>query len=201
MKQQIIIILSCLIVSSQVFSRDDTCPTIPSYYDSEHCNCGEQLNNLEVTLPKGLKVLSSCLYDYSRPVPERRIDLSKETVSLNEYKNGEIPEGTLYLTANLIISGEIYYEPGQSGDYWFLPRWNFRERTPINDLLGDFKFLDDDLPLNIKIEKSMVDSECLKASARIKINGLRILIGQSDEAGTYPFKTKILSIGKYKPCK
>ena len=201
MKKQIIIILSCLIITSQAFSREDNCPTFPSYYDPKHCNCGEQLNNLKVTLPKGLKVLSSCLYDYSRPVSDRRIDLSKETASLNEYKNGEIPEGTIYLSGNLSIDGEIYYEPGNSGDYFFIPFWNFQARTPINSLIGDFKFLNNDLPINIKVKDNKVDSECLKASARININGLRVLIGQSDEAGAYPFKTKLLNIGKYKPCK
>ena len=108
MRNTVLLMLTGLLLASQAYGRDDKCPTWPAYYVESFCNCGMQLNSLEITVPKGMKVMSACLRDdHDLSSPGRLIDLSKEKVSLDKYKNGNIPYGTIYLRGEIIVNGKV----------------------------------------------------------------------------------------------
>lgn len=162
-----------------------------------------------------MKVMSVCLYDYLSS-PRKLIDLSKEKASLDRYKNGTIPFGTIYLSGEITVTGKITFDPGPAGDIWFYPEWEFSQLgTAFSKEVSNFKFLDENQAAAFKVDESLlkvdlkVDEEgyvkvvevCVVAPAKIRISGLRVSIGGTDEAGAYPVNTKVLHVGEYRSCK
>ena len=201
MKSSSIFILSSIIFISQSFAADGKCPTWPSYYQPEFCNCGAQLKNLSLATPKNTNVMSACLEDRSAG-GRRLIDLKKEKLNLeNSNDYGEYPHGTIYLRGEMTISGEVIVDEGPSGVFWFKPQWEFSHpKTPFSIMMNSFKFLDENDSNAFKINEKLVRQGCSVAQATIRIIGFRVLIGGTDEAGTYPVGTKVINVGKYAPC-
>lgn len=201
MQKKITIIVTSVIFNSYALGNENRCPTWPTYYVDELCNCGEHLNNLEITVPTDMKIMSACLYD-PRSSPRRSIDLSKEKASLDRYTNGNIPHGTIYLSGELTIDGDVFVDEGPAAVFWFYPKWDFSQSdTPFSKEISSFKFLDEGVAATFKIDKSLVVKGCSIAQAKIQISGLRVSIGDTDEAGAYPVKAKVLHVGEYRPCK
>ena len=200
MKQLLILVFGITFSFSQASAKQVECQTWPTYYDDGFCNCGAQLKNLEITPPNGMKVMSACLSDQTSS-PERVIDLSKEKISLDKRSDSGNISGTVYLSGNLIITGEVYVDEGPSGSAWFTPYWEFSKlNTDFSRELSYFKLLNDDELIPFKIDRDLLNKGCSRAPATIEIDGFRVLIGGTDEAGTYLVNTKVLHLDQYKPC-
>ncbi|MFL6604004.1 MAG: hypothetical protein ACJ8R9_22115 [Steroidobacteraceae bacterium] len=157
------------------------------------------MKNLKVVLPVGTKLVGACSL---RRLNGQRIDLSKGAISLDEYdEQGNLPFGEIFLAGKLEISGTVSVEPGPAGDVWFVPKWGFsRKRSPFSVEMAEFKFETETENVAFRVDERLRSRECSIATAKIRVRGFRIEIGESDEAGTYPLRTEVLEISPYKDC-
>ena len=186
---------------TSTYSEELKCSMWPAEYVESLCNCGDELKNLEITIPQGMEIMSVCLSD-AFSSPPKLIDLTKEKISLDKYTNGNMPYGTISLKGELIINGEIQVDRGPSSDYIFLPKWGGSKlNTAFGDQLSIFKFVNDDLNAAFRVDEDLMMKGCSYANATIKFNGIRVLIGETDQQGAYPIGTKVINISEYNPCK
>lgn len=92
------------------------------------CYCGRELANLEITPPAETKVKAVCGL---RDTGGRLINLVKEKASLDRYVDGNLPQGSLYLSGQITYSGVVSFEPGNAGDLWFNTGVTGQPRTPV----------------------------------------------------------------------
>lgn len=50
------------------------------------------------------------------------------------------------------------------------------------------------------VPRTLRNSDCFTANATIEIVGIRLLIGETDEAGAYPVNFKVVDISGFKKC-
>ena len=167
--------------------------------DPDRCICAEALRNLKATPPRGMKIVAVCALYWPNG---EMIDLSAQAVSLDRYNDeGNIPFGRIFLKGEVRLPGTWRYEPSISGDAWFIPQPPLvPARTPLADQLASIKFVEDDVLDRFHVPPRFRTSLCFTADATISIKGLRLLIGQTDEAGTYPVGYQVLRASGFKTC-
>ena len=188
----------------QANAHDVSCNSLPRYIAKElpkdGCTCGPPLRNLKFTPPAGMKLLAACGLKWA--FVNREIDLHRDSVSLDAHTDGDLPYGILYLDGSRVLVGDASVEPMNSGELWFDPKPGFANRgLPLGDQLSVFKFGSDSDYAAFRVNKSGLNSDCSSAQAKIRIRGLRVVISDTDEAGTYPLVTRVLKLSKYKDCK
>ncbi len=80
------------------------------------CFCGNELDNLRLTLPKGLKVAAACGLADARGAA---IDLDSQKLSLDAGDKKTYPSGTIYLSGSVALEGVVTVNPSEAGDMWF----------------------------------------------------------------------------------
>ena len=122
------------------YGRDHTCGTRSarlSQQAGQHipCYCGRDLGNLEVTPPVGTRVEAVCAL---RAGPGKWIDIRTRKASLDRDVDGNLPQGVIYLSGKLVLSGTAWFEPGNAGELWFSTgRVNRPERPLFRDQAFD----------------------------------------------------------------
>jgi len=147
-----------------------------------------------------MKIVAACDLRWANG---KQIDLSRQKVSLDRYTDGDIPDGEVFITGSARLSGYFSYEPGNSGDAWFAPRPPFiaLNHKALAAKLNSFKFIGaDNVIRRFRVPRNLRNSNCFTANATIEIDGIRLLIGETDEAGAYPIKFKVVDIYGFKKC-
>jgi hypothetical protein len=121
---------------------------------------------------------------------------------MDEYTDGNYPDGELYLAGVRELTGTVVVEEEPSGrDLRFNPAWDFPKNSSVflRELRREFSFEERDRTI-FRVEDALKVRTCSIAGARIRIRGLRVLFGGTDEAGTYPLSVRILETAPYREC-
>lgn len=191
-------------IACQANADNVSCNSLPRYIAKElpknGCTCGPLLRNLKFTPPTGMNLVAACGLQWASM--NREIDLRRESVSLDAFTDGDLPYGIIYLDGSGVRAGNALVEPMNSGELWFHPKPGFSNRgLPLGDQMSELKFSSNSDYAAFRVNEKVLNSDCSSARARIRIRGLRIVIGETDEAGSYPLVTRVLKISKYKDCK
>lgn len=198
--------LLVFIAASVVFSSQATAaPPCAKYADQlgysfapEECVCGKSLRNLDATLPPQMKIVAACGLRW--PLG-KMIDLTRQKVSLDRYSDGNLPFGYILLVGKVQLHGQLRYEPGNAGDFWFTPTPPLLPRQKAwSAELYTLKFIGDDLMAKFRVPANLRNTACTAAKATIAFNSIRVLIGETDEAGAYPIEYKVVRMSRFKSC-
>jgi hypothetical protein len=151
------------------------------------CYCADELNNLEVTTPTGTKVAAVCSLTGAKG---KLIDLTRSKVSLDRFDStGNYFDGIIYLSGELILSGSVWYEPGDAGDLHFRVDNNNRSTTPVflNEFFNEIKLESEDVyrKLGAPIPVYGEPPQCWGAQVTLKIIDPVVKLYANDSGGTY----------------
>ena len=156
------------------------------------------MRNLEAPPPNRLKMAAACNLRWPGG---KTIDLTRQKTSLDRYTNGDLPFGYIFLMGETRLHGELRYKPGNAGDFWFSPRpLLVRHEKAWSPELRTLKFIGEDLMVKFRVPAHFRNIDCFTANAMIVVNGLRVLIGETDEAGAYPIEYKVVSVKDFRGC-
>ncbi|MCL2075297.1 MAG: hypothetical protein FWH15_02430 [Betaproteobacteria bacterium] len=136
-------------IGSEAYSEGSKCSALSvemsaSWERHVPCYCGDELSNLEVTLPQGLRVDAVCGLSDLRDSSHRWVDLHKEKASLDYYdEHGYLPNGVIYLSGQITLTGSVSMEPSDSGDLLFSTNCDMPQEPAFLRKFCEFK-LDDD---------------------------------------------------------
>lgn len=169
------------------------------------CFCGSQLSNLTVTLPPGLRVEAVCgLHFVSyRPQNIELIDLTREKLSLDSYRRGNYPFGTIFLTGTMqsTITGTITVHEGPAGSLWFRAKPNRRGPVFWEYHLKELNLgTDDDFRKFGAPKPATLHGECQAAETTIRIRNPIVVLGNSDQKGTSA-DFDVIRVSEFEPCK
>jgi hypothetical protein len=164
------------------------------------CICGDVLRSPQLTLSlqPPFVVGAVCNLRWLGGKGERVIDLRSERITLDEYTDGWLPFGFVLLRGHAELRGELIFEPGPSGDYWFsvVPGLVVAQSSvvPLHTLK---------LPVDV-IEASpprqLQEAQCWIADAVLDVRDIWLLIGDNDEAGAYPSEFRLEAAYNYRAC-
>jgi hypothetical protein len=163
------------------------------------CYCDRDLSRLVASLPKGLSLVAACgLHDAGG----RMLDPRRESVNMDRHDaSASMPDGVFYVSGDLTLSGSISVEPGNSGEVWFRPDVPLVQgRRAFSEAFQELKIENETDYVKLQVTKALLAKECSMAKATVTFSGFRVHRGQTDEAGTYPSKMKVLRLGKYTSC-
>lgn len=166
----------------------------------EACVCDESLRNLQASFPIPMKIVAACGLRWSNDMP---ISLARQKISLDQFTNGDIPQGEVFVTGRVKMSGQFFYEPGNAGDAWFTPRPALvaRRFAALSDVLTELKIAGESEISQLGIPRYWRSTGCFTANAVIEVDGMRVLLGGNDEAGAYPLKFKVLRLSGFQKCR
>jgi len=203
----VILAILCVLVPLPALSAPASCREYVKSRDPNHwlddrdvCYCGSQLSNLTVTLPPGLRVEAVCGLSIRDPKDRsvhRSIDLTREKLSLDRYRNGDYPQGSIYLSGTMQpITGTVSAEPGPAGDLWFHAKRNLRGPVFWENHLNELKLETDE---DHKKLRAPTEGECWEAQATIRISNPVVFLGETDQDGTRA-DFEVIRVSKYKLC-
>lgn len=193
-----ILIVTCLLSSLQpALAASDS--RYANQEDSSGCVRGKALLNLQATFPHPMKVVEACDLRWSNG---KHINLSLQKVSLDQYTDGDMPQGVVLVTGRARLSGQFRYEPGNSGDAWLTPHPSLiaPHHKALAAQLSSIKFADVTSMGRFRVPPTLRNSNCFTANMTIEIDGINLIIGETDEAGAYPIKFKVVDISGFKKC-
>jgi hypothetical protein len=162
------------------------------------CVCGKALKNIVATVPPTLRLVAACGLRWPGGEP---IDISARRITLDAYSSGNIPYGVFFFEGRMTIEGKLRYEPGPAGYYWFEPRPALlARRTPLSLLLATLQFEDERELERLPIPRRLRDRNCLFADATLRVDGIRLVIADTDEQGPFPFVYKVLHASTFRAC-
>lgn len=170
--------------------------------DREICYCGPQLTNLTVTLPRGLRVEAVCGLRFVTSSGSHNIDLSREKLTLDSYRQGDYPKGHIFLSGVIQepIIGTVRFDEGPAGTLWFNAS-SINRRGPV---FWEHHLKSLSLGTELDFKKlratTLKEGQCWEAEATIKIRNPSVLLGDTDEAGTGA-DIDVIRVADYKPCK
>lgn len=206
-----ILLLLCMLYGAPLLARGGSCPpSVAKVYPdiTEECVCGKTLANLVATPPSALRVIAVCnlrtWINSDMGLVQKPIDLAVTRISLNNYDTeGNVPYGEIYFTGTMTIEGVLEYDPGPAGEYWFTPSQRVVSQSSplLSDLLARFKFRDESPLQKLPAPRRLVKGGCFAANATIEMNGLSLVIGDSDEAGAYPVTFRVIRSSGFRSCR
>jgi hypothetical protein len=186
---------SCPVSATKYLKQFDPTISIDGFY------CGKNLANLQATLPKPLTVVAvgGLRWQHHNVIV---IDLSRQKVSLDDYTNGDLPQGEIFIGGRIQRSGTLRYEPGITADAWFSPQPALisPEHNALAAELSTFKFMEGPDVAKFGFSQSLLNSECFTANVTIEIDGIHLVLGDTDEAGAYPIDFRVLKVSGVKKC-
>ena len=200
-------LLSMLVLAAQAKSTEN-CIQRSRYLAQQgfgrpvKCFCGAEMNNVLVTLPQGLTLARVC--DFHWDSDRRPIDLRKEKISLDhQRRSGDWLAGEILLRGDLRLSGRIFHQPSDGGDWWFHP--NKPVLGAETDFESEFRVfaLREGFPEGEHLLPNTVASMnlCYEAKAELLLSGFLIKMYESEGSGTSPIEVKIIRKSKFLPCK
>ncbi|MES2899109.1 MAG: hypothetical protein V4723_05230 [Pseudomonadota bacterium] len=162
------------------------------------CFCGADLDNVSVTLPKGLKVAGVCGLADPRGVP---IDLESQKVSLDVGVKKAYPNGTIYLSGAIALEGVVTTNPSEAGDMWF-------ESKP---LVSTSEFVTKHLASNIRLgeddyrafkapKQELLTPMCFKAPASITANDLEVTLTPKGKSSAVARRIDVRKVARFLKC-
>ncbi|WP_301102422.1 hypothetical protein [Propionivibrio sp.] len=198
----IMMLLLLAAISSEARSTAEKCVALSNELSERWerpvpCYCGNELSNLEVTPPRGLRLSAVCgLRDSS----DRWIDLEKEKASLDHYdRYGGMPDGEIYLSGQIKLTGSAGMEPSDSGDLSFAIECDMPPEPAFLRRFCEFKLGSDADYKKLGGPKPSDEEgmKCWSANVTLKIVDPIVSLGETDSAGTYP--RNIVVLRKTKP--
>ncbi len=131
------------------------------------------------------------------------IDLTKEKISFDEYRDGITPFGEIYLGGKVTLLGVYrHYETDGYGDKWFYAdRGSIApDHSPLGarlrtqNLSGSFNQSSDLVP-----PPEFQQAICWEADAVIEVDGIWVFFGEQVD-GSLPSKHKIISTENFRVC-
>jgi len=190
-----------LYVTASIAIADDSCAKLSKslsklYERNTVCQCGNELKNLIVSLPKGIKVHAVCGLKNNQGT----VDLRIQKAFLDNYSSsGNYYQGDIYLSGNLVISGNVTASPEEdSPEFTFAPdKPILSNKTVFSNYLHNFAV--DGEVFNAPMNLGTNSSECWIAKSVVRISGLKVSF--FDSGYTEPLGLKVLKLSKYKKCK
>jgi len=171
----------------------------------DDCVCDESLRNLDVTLPKQMRLVAACGLRWN---DGSKVDLSTQKASLDKYTHKFtdpfVWQAEIFITGTAKLSGPFTLDVNDVLDteYAILapvpPLIDKGFRGPLADSLRGLYFIDKHT--FERFHASIPNSRCINANATIEIGGIHVMISEGDGAGAYPNKYKVLSMDGFKPC-
>jgi len=188
-------------VTASIAIADDSCAKLSKslsklYERNTVCQCGNELKNLIVSLPKGIKVHAVCGLKNNQGT----VDLRIQKAFLDNYSSsGNYYQGDIYLSGNLVISGNVTASPEEdSPEFTFAPdKPILSNKTVFSNYLHNFAV--DGEVFNAPMNLGTNSSECWIAKSVVRISGLKVSF--FDSGYTEPLGLKVLKLSKYKKCK
>jgi hypothetical protein len=189
-------------ISSLAYSKNDKCAALSeklskSYERSVICNCGSELSNLQITLPRGLRIKAACLSN----IFGSSIDLKKEKVSLDYYdKSGNMPMGEIYLSGQITLAGSARMEPSEGGDLYFGTKCNIPHEPAFLRNFCQFRLERDADYKKLGVPKPRYTADgmmCWFNKVTLNIINPVVSLNDSEGAGTSP--SNIVVLKKTKP--
>jgi hypothetical protein len=174
------------------------CPdNITRSYQEPNCQCGKALLNLTASLSHPFRVIAACDLRFAED-GVTQIDLRKQKLTLDTFIPGKILYGDFFVEGQVTVSGEFLYSPGEGGDAWFTPSpplvspnfpalFFYFNRLKVDNMVTS-------------LPSSLQNLECFTSNAVIKIDGVRLMVGDSYEAGAYPINVNLIKLGKPRRC-
>ncbi|MCK7595619.1 hypothetical protein [Pseudomarimonas salicorniae] len=163
------------------------------------CRCSsDELARVGLTLAEGWSLSATCGLRWSLAGPE--IDLGSQAVTLDEYTDGQLPQGFLLIEGATTLTGKLSYEPGNAGDLRFdaaagaiAPQDKaFGAEVASLKLFGPQG--------QALVAAGPADLDCWSADAEIDLSSIWVLIGDSDQAGAHPAEYEVRVVGPYEGC-
>ena len=204
----VFVIAAIAITATPLLAAQPSCKALSKALSSPaqkiKCYCGPELSNIELTLPKGLRLRAACgLRDFA----DTPIDLHSQKISLDRFGESDgrptYPEGFIYLSGSILSSGVIGFEPSQSGDLSFHSSAKNLTATGYfsKGYLSDWKLTPDRDYQQLKISKSKSEKlACWTTKATIRAHDFEIRLFGTDDAGTYPGRIEVLKISPIRKC-
>ena len=207
----VIVTILCALLPMPAYSAPPSCK---EYVKSQRagwwveertvCYCGSQLSNLTVTLPPGLRVEAVCSLRFDTGAEQHDIDLTRERLSLDNYRHGDYPKGGVFLsgTTQNPVSGTVTMSDDPYEGLSFSANGHNR-RGPVfwESHLKRFSLGTEEHYKQLRAPKqNEARNACWEAEATIRIRNPAVLLGDSDEAGTTA-DLDVIHVSEYKPCK
>jgi hypothetical protein len=223
--QKYLLLFAIALFPATTFAEQKPCEALSSKWGSgATCQCGNVLSNLKVTAPKGFRLKDVCQFRHypfeadlknigpkdrkaslgdSGPSGSYPLDLKHNKASLDESSpSGEYPIGTIYLSGELFLTGTVVVDPSDSGTMFFYPtpkQFTFPRETVFAKRFRSFKLGSKEDLKNFNVTKEML-SRCWEAETKIRLRDIAVELSDSDSAGTYPRKVKVLRVTPWKKC-
>lgn len=178
-----------------------------SYGDDpmEGLSCSQsaaELSHVNVRLSGDFKLACVALTNMTANGSEP-IDFVHTRFSLENPPSGWYLNGRILLKGQAELTGTVNYDPGPAGGLRFGPDTApiAPPESAIASYAAELKLPTDDgnhAPPQYRVPAS-VRGTCWSAIARIRVKGIDILLGDSDEAGAYPVQYVVVSTSHFKP--
>ncbi|MCL2525346.1 MAG: hypothetical protein FWF20_11145 [Betaproteobacteria bacterium] len=201
MKHFMIAALMLLVaIGAGAHSEENKCSTLSAEW-SVPCYCGDELSNLEITLPRGLRVDAVCGLSGS----QGWIDLHKEKASLDHYdEHGNMPQGYIYLSGQITLTGSISMGPNSEYPSFRTSYCNMPQAPAFLREFCDFRFdshavNSDTIYKKLGRPRSFHEKEmqCWSEEVTLRIIDPFVILEDSCKGGTYPGNIVVLK--KTKP--
>ncbi len=203
----------CLLLASSTtastsFAQADECNGLPDfitngtpYFSAEGCQCGKRLRNLKLSTPPGLKLMSACALRWG--IEQKAIDLNNGGVSFDQPNDGDSILGVLFLSGKVELSGHVEIYPTlASYKFAFYPKWSLSTKNS-SERYGLYSpiFIPAEYATDFHVQNDLNTTECYVADAKVRIEGLQVIMSEQDDNGTWALAPKVLQVSKWKKCK
>lgn len=197
------VVAICAIGTSAMAAQEPASNTRQSVAPQEcasYCWCGKDLSHITASLATQFKLVRACGLEWQAGCGGKcNIDLAHTQISLDRYKNGNLPHGEFLLSGSATLTGTLDYSPGPAGDIWFTVNGSpiTTSGTVLSELVSELKLYADH-PADKFHVPSVFQTGCWSATATIHVGNIRLLIGDTDEAGAYPSTYEVISTSDFK---
>lgn len=175
----------------------------PPDTSTDGCTCGLSLHNVSIPLKNPFRLNAACNLRWIGfgDQKDQAIDLSKEQVSFERYKNDYEVYGELLLIGTATLQGTLRYEEGPAGKWWFNPNGKpIISRGPLEHEIASLKLTRDHTLQEFHVPHLLHKAACWEAKAVVRISNIWLRISDSDEAGAYPAKYSVTSVSNHHRC-
>jgi hypothetical protein len=189
------------LVCADALAQNEPCKeagALDDHVSATECVCDQRLQNLKVTLPRGMRLVAACGLRWQ---PGQPIKLDQGAISLDTLTNGDFPEGLYLLAGERNFSGTVTLasQPDQP-DVIFDPLWNTSKNAPafLAVMAKGITFSEKERA-RLEVDARLQTHSCSEAKIDFKVRGLEVTVGGSEEE-TLALGTEILKLSPYRNC-
>lgn len=184
-------------VSATTYAAD-ACSAVPlvlptlSSAELEGCVCDSKLGNLQARFVPPFRIVAACNLKWRSGKP---INLATQQIKLHQLTDGDYPLGTIFVSGAATFHGVLRHN--EMGAVFVRLNKSFLRDGSVPLF---YQLNVDELPRNVLIPKQLGNASCLEGRASLIVKGLRIVMGESDEAGVWPLQHDFLKASLEKNC-